>query len=273
MRENWHRRVLFAGMGLWVGGALALPFGVGAVVLELGPWWAGVAIGAFSGTVGGVAGGRATYDPSMHERVHGRFGLALFVGIPVVVLVLVLGYFVVVGVPGDGVASALLAGAILTTVGGVTTLVANVPLWKARVQASSTAFASWSARQPPTQRRRTTYAGATLAVLVVGYVAVAFALDFGVDSSSWVAIAGSTTAVFATVETERSVEVRDGGVLVDSSLVAWSDYACFELTEEALVLHRDSRFVDRADRFDREDVDDLDAAVAALERFLDRGER
>ena len=271
MRENWYRWLLFAGMGLWVGGLLALALGVGAVALALGPWWAGVAIGAFSGTVGGIGGGRATYDPSMHDGFHGRLGLALFVGIPVVVLVVVLAALVV-GVPGDGIAPALLAGAILTTVGGATALVANVPLWKASVQASSTVYASWSARQPPTQRRRTKYAGVALAVVAVGSVALAFALDFGVDSS-WVAIAGSITAVFATVENERSVEIRDGGVLVDSSLVAWTDYDRFELTDEALVLHRDSRFFDRADRFDREDVADLDAAVAALERFLDRGSR
>jgi len=272
MRENWCRRVLFAGMGLWAGGLLALAFGAGAVALALGPWWAGVAIGAFSGTVGGVAGGRATYEPAVHDRFHGRLGLGLFVGVPVVVLVLVLAFFLVVGVPGDGVASALLVGAILTTVGGATALVANVPLWKAGVQASSTVYASWSARQPPTQRRRTKYAGVALAVVAAGYVALALALDFGVDSS-WVAIAGSTTAVFATVESERSVEVRDGGALVDSSLVAWTDYDCFELTDEALVLYRAGRFFERADRFDREDVEDLDGAVAALERFLDRGER
>lgn len=273
MRENWYRRVLFAGMGLWIGGVLAFALGVGATVLSLGPWWAGVAIGGVSGTVGGVAGGRAAYDRSMHDRLHGRLGLALFVGVPVAFLVVVLAFFVVVASPSDGIASALVAGAVLTTVGGITTLVANVPLWKAAVQASAAPYASWSARQPPTQRRRSKYAAAVLAVVAVGYVALALVLDFEFGTTNWWLFVAPLTTVLATVENERSVEVRDGGVLVDSSLVAWADYDCFELTDEALVLHRDSRFFDRADRFDREDVEDLDAAVAALERFLARGDR
>lgn len=272
MRENWYRWLLFAGIGLWVGGLLALAFGVGAVALALGPWWAGVAIGACAGAVGGIAGGRATYDPSMHDRLHDTLGFALFVGVPVAALVAVLAFFLVVETPDHGVASALIAGALLTTVGGVIALVANLPLWKATVQ-SSTAYASWSARQPPTQRRRTKYAAAALAVVAVGYVALALVFDFEFGTTNWLLFVAPLTTVLATVENERSVEVRDGGVLVDSSLVAWTDYDRFELTDEALVLHRDSRLFDRADRFDREDVEDLDAAVAALERFLDRGDR
>lgn len=273
MSENWYRVVLFAGIGLWAGGVLAIAFGVGAVVLELGPWWAGVAISAFSGVIGGVAGGRATYHRSMHDRLHGTVGLALFVSVPVAFLVVVLAYVVTVASPGGGVASALVAGALLTTVGGVTALVANVPLWKATVQSSSTPYASWSARQPPRVRRRTTYAGAALSVLAVGYVVAALALDVEFAATNWWLVFGPVGVVLATVDNERSVEVRDGGVLVDSSLVAWDDYDRFELTEEALVLHRDSRVFDHADRFDRADVEDLDAAVAALERFLDGAER
>jgi hypothetical protein len=273
MRENWYRRVLFAGMGLWVGGVLAFAFGVGAVVLDLGPWWAGVAIGTFSGVVGAVAGGRATYDRSMHDRLHGALGLVLFVGVPVAFLVAVLASVAVVASPDEGIASALFAGALLTTVGGIVALLANVPLWKATVRSSSTSYASWSARQPPTQRRRTRYAAGTLAVLVVGYVALSFVLELGFGTTNWALFLAPLVAVFGTVENERSVEVRDGGVLVDSSLVAWTDYDVFELTDEALVLHRDSRFFDRATRFDRADVEDLDAAVAGLERFLERRER
>lgn len=273
MRENWYRHVLFAGMGLWIGGVLAFAFGVGAVVLSLGPWWAGVAIGAFSGVVGGVAGGRVTYDRSVHDRLHGGLGLSLFVAVPVAFLVVVLAFFVVVASPSDGIASALVAGAVLTTVGGITAIVANAPLWKAAVQASAAPYASWSARQPPTQRQRTKYAGVALAVLAVSYVIAAFALDFEFGTTNWWLVVAPLTAVLAGVENERSVAVRDGGVLVDSSLVAWSDYESFELTDEALVLNRESRVLDRADRFDREDVADLDAAVAALERFLDRRAR
>jgi hypothetical protein len=272
MSENWYRRVLFAGMGLWVGGVLAFAFGVGAIALAVGPWWAGVAVGAVSGVVGVVAGGQATYDPSMHDRLHGGLGLVLFVAVPVAFAVIVLA-FVVVASPGDAVASALVAGVVLTTLGGVTALVANVPLWKATVRSSSTSSASWSARQPPAQRRRMKYAGGTLAVMIAGSVALSFVLALEFGTTDWALFLAPMVAVFATAENERSVEVRDGGVLVDSSLVAWTDYDSFELTEDALVLHHDSRFGDRADRFDREDVDDPDAAIEALERFLERRER
>lgn len=269
MRENWYRRALFAGMGVWIGGILAAIVGAAAVVLELGPWWAGVAIGLVSGAVGGVSGGRATYDRSLHDRLHGTVGLALFVGVPVVLLVGVLAILLVAATPSEGVVSSLFAGAIAATVGGFVALVANLPLWKATLRESSTVYASWTARRPPTRRRRTKHAAGGLAVVVVAAGVGAFAVDVALDSTWWMVFA-PLTAVLASVENERTVEVRDAGVLLDSSLVAWEDYECFALSEEALVLHRASRRFDRADRFDRDDVDDLDAAVAALDRFLER---
>lgn len=271
MRENWYRRALFVGMGLWLGGVGALAVGVGAVVLAIGPWWAGVAIGFASGLVAGVVGARATYRPSMHTRLHGTVGVVLFVGVPVALLLGVLAYLVVVSTPNERVVSSLLAGAITATVGGLVALVANVPLWKARLQESSTVYASWSARQPPTQRRRTTVAVGSLAVVAVGGGAVAFAVGVAVETTWW-AVLAPLPALLATVDNDRTVELRDAGVLVDSSLVAWDDYDAFELTDEALVLHRASRVVDRAHRFDRDDVEDLEGAVRALERFLPRHE-
>jgi MFS family permease len=271
MRENWYRQVLFASMGLWIGGVAALAGGVGAVALVVGPWWAGVAIGLASGVVGGYVGARTTYRPSIHDRLHGIVGVVLFAGVPVALLLGVLAYVVVASTPNERVVSSLFAGGIAATVGGFLALVANVPLWKARIQDSSTVYASWSARQPPTQRRRTKYAAGAFAVVVVAATVGAFFVDVGVDGTWWMVFA-PLTAVLASVDSERTVEVRDAGVLVDSSLVAWDDYDSFELTDEALVLHRASRYVDRTQRFDREDVDDLDEAVRALERFLDRRE-
>lgn len=271
MRENWIRRALFAGMGVWIGGVLALVGGVVAVALAVGPWWAGVAIGVGSGAVGGYVGARATYQSSMHDRLHGRVGVVLFVGVPVVLLVGVLASLVTASTPDDGVVSTLLAGAIAATVGGVVVLAANLPLWKAGVRSSTTVYASWSARRPPTQRRRTKRAAGALAVVVLAASVGAFFLGVALDLTWWTVFA-PLTAVFASVENERTVEVGDAGVLVDSTLVAWDDYESFAVTDDALVLHRASRYVDRADRFDRADVEDFEAAVAALDRFLERDE-
>lgn len=271
MRENWYRQVLFASMGVWIGGVGVLAGGAGAVLLALGPWWAGAAIGLGSGVLGGYLGARAAYHPSMHERLHGPVGLVAFAGVPIALLVGVLAVLVLELTPSEGVTASLLGGAVVATVGGFVALLANLPLWKARVQESSAVYASWVARQPPTQRRRTTYMAGGLAVVAVAAGAVAFVVGAEFETMWWTVFA-PLTAVLASVDSERTVEVRDAGVLVDSSLVAWADYDCFELTDEALVLHRSGRYVDRAHRFDREDVDDLDAAVAALGRFLDRRE-
>jgi hypothetical protein len=270
MRENWYRRVLFVGMGVWGGGILAIAYGVGAVGLDLGPWWAAVAIALLSGVVGGIAGGRTTYDRSVPDRIHGPVGVALFVGVPVAFLVVVLAYLVLVPSPTDAITSVLFAGAVSSTVGGFVVLVANLPLWKATVQSSSTAYASWSARQPPTKRRRNKYAAGVLVVLGVGYLGAPLLFNLSLDSemTNWWVVLAPLTALFASVENEREVEVRDGGLLMDTSLVAWDDLDAVELTDQALVLHRASRFFERADRFDREDIDDLDGAVDALARFL-----
>ncbi|WP_323676598.1 hypothetical protein [Halorubellus sp. PRR65] len=273
MTRNWYRWTLFAGIGVWVGGVLATLLGVGAVALALGPWWAGVAIGLLSGVAGGVAGGRAAYDRSMHDRLHGTLGVASFVGIPVVFLAVVLAYVVFVTAPSDAIVGALLAGAIASTIGGLVALLANVPLWKWSVQEGSTLYASWSARQPPTQRRHSKYAAGILAAIAIACVPAALVLDLELASTNWWLALAPFTAVVASIDGERTVEVRDGGVLVDSSLVAWPDFDAFELTDDALVLHRASRYFERADRFDREDIEDVDAATEALERFLDRRER
>ena len=269
MRENWYRRALFASMGVWIGGVGVLAGGVSAAWFALGPWWAGAAIGLASGVLGGSLGARATYHPSLHDRLHGPVGLVLFAGVPVVLLVGVLGALVLGPPQSEDVTAASLGGAIVATVGGFVALLANLPLWKARLQASSTVYASWSARQPPTQRRRTKYVAGVFAVVAVGAGAVAFVVDVDAETTWW-AVFASLPAVLASVDSERTVEVRDAGVLVDSSLVAWGDYDAFELTDEALVLHRASRYVDRAHHFDRDDVDDLEEAVKALERFLER---
>ncbi|WP_227131297.1 hypothetical protein [Halorubellus salinus] len=271
MRENWYRRAFFAGLGGWIGGLLAIAMGIGAVAYDLGPWWGGVAIGVLSGSVGGYVGAAVTYDWSMHERLHGSVGLAAFVVVPVVGLVGVLVGVVTVASPSEAIVASSLVGATTAVLGGVVVLVANLQLWKASVQAAAAPYAKWSARRPPTQRRRTKYAVGGLAVLAVGAGAVVFVVGAELDAT-WVTIVAPWPALLASVDTERTVEVRDAGVLVDSSLVAWDDYECFELTDEALVLHRASRYVDRAHRFDRDDVDDLDETVRALERFLARRE-
>lgn len=208
----------------------------------------------------------------MHERVHGQPGVTLFIGVPVVMLVVVLASIILVSSLSDAVTASLLAGAVGSTVGGFVALLANLPLWRTTLQASSTAYASWTARRPPAQRRRSKYAAGVFAVIAIGYVAAALLLDLGFGTTNWWLVFAPLSAVIASAETERSVEVRDSGVLVDSALVAWSDYEDFELTEEALLVHRSSRFVERVDRFDRADVDDLDAAVSALERYLPRRE-
>lgn len=273
MRENWLRRGLFAAMGAWIGGVLAAAVGAAAVLSGVGPWWAGIAVGGVSGVVGGFAGASKTYHRSMHDRFHGPVGVVLFVGAPIALLVAVLVAFVLVdGVP-EGVSSALFAGAVCATLGGGATLVANMPLWKRVLQSESTLHASWRARQPPSQRRTTKRAGAVLAAFAVGYLALSLTGAYDVSTSTWLLVLGPIVAVLGTVNHERDVEVRDGGVLVESTLVAWDDLAGFELTDEALVLHRESRWFERADRFDRADVADLDAAVEALERFLERRDR
>lgn len=64
MTQNWYRRLLFVGVGVWIGGVLAVLFGTGAVVLDLGPWWAGVATGFLSG--------RSAVSPAVVRPTTGR---------------------------------------------------------------------------------------------------------------------------------------------------------------------------------------------------------
>lgn len=270
MDENAYRNALFVWIAVWASGFTIAIVGVGAALTGLGPWWAGVAIGGFSGFVGGIAGARVTYRPSMHEAVTGRFGVVAFVGVPIVALSCVLAYIVLSPAPENDVAAAGLAGAIVITIGGPATLLANVPLWKARLRANTTCHAEWTARQPPRDRRQTTYAVIALGVLTLGFVGLTVVLQSDFDGTTLFAVFIGFGGALAGRGRERHVEVRDDGLLVNATLVPWRDCTHFECTDHALVVHRSSRWFSRTYKFDVDDVDNLETATSALEDFLPR---
>lgn len=270
MRVNGHRRVLFVAIAIWASGFTIAIVGVGVAVTDIGPWWAGVVIGGLSGFVGGIAGGHAAYRPSMHETVNGRVGVLAFLVVPIVALGSVLAYVLISPAPESDVAAAGFAAGVALALGGPATLLADVPLWKRRVRDASTCHAEWTARQPPAQRRSRTYAVVVLGVLTVGFVAITVALQDDFGGTTLVTILGGFSAALASTGNDRRVEVRDDGLLVDATLVPWGECDGYERTDDALVVHRSSRWFTRTHRFDVDDIEDPDAAADALRAFLPR---
>jgi hypothetical protein len=217
--------------------------------------------------VAGSLVAREGYDPSLYDRVDGRLGLAAFVGVPILLFLGVLATLVLAPEVNESFVLVGFASAVAAIIGGGTALVANAQVWTRHVRETSTLVETWTARRPKKQRHRTRTIGAAFAVAAIIGVVAAFALDVSFASTVWIAAFGPMVGILAAADREREVEARDVGLLVDSTLAAWSDLEWFAVTDDAVVVRQDAWLGERTYRFEREDLDCLDAVVTVMERF------
>jgi hypothetical protein len=249
-------------------GAVACTFALLAVPLArvaLGPGADAVAyLGVFVGTFAvALAGARSARD--LERSIAGWVAVATFVP-PVAAFAWFVHSAVDAGVvlPASGVGSVAAASA------GVAVLVASEIRLRDRTE-RATEYARFEARMAPRARNRFV---AAFAVVGVGWLAVGIALvavsgadEFGTFAASFGGLAGGLAALGA----ERDVRITDEGFRESRRFQEWESFESFEVTEDAVVLHR--RGWRWSQRFDREDVDDPAAVERALGRFLQKRSR
>ncbi|WP_135829152.1 hypothetical protein [Halorussus halobius] len=190
------------------------------------------------------------------------------------------GYAValVVAIPNGGVPGSVLAVSMLAALGGVfvgmgLAVAARNRHAKAVVSAAEE-YARFEARGPERDRRVARWAVAGLMVGgMVGFAASVLVPEL--EAFRWlfnVAVAGGAGLTGALAE--RTVAVTDAGLLtgnpVAKHLRPWSAFESYEVTDDAVVVHRAgwSAWGLRDVRRDRDDVADVEAVAAALDRAL-----
>lgn len=128
---------------------------------------------------------------------------------------------------------------------------------------------SFSARPPARLRRQLLLAVVTIAALSVAVAAAMLYIEGDIELLTTFAWLPATTPVWLLLLNRegQDVGVTETGLRVQRSIHEWSTFSGYELTDEALVLHRDRWYHSRL-AFDRADIDDPDAVVEALGRHL-----
>jgi len=145
--------------------------------------------------------------------------------------------------------------------------------WRRRDRVDAlTEHVRFEARNPPGTRRQIRIAVGVLLVLSGGTVALVAVLGVGDTSGSLVwmlpAMFSGWLPLFADSD-GKEVAVTDGGLRVERQVHDWETIERYELTDDALTLHRPAWY--RADlSFDRSDIDDIDAVTGALDRYVGR---